>query len=77
MGDFWNFTDSSASLGNGVKGRSMAKAFGYVDYAMENYELEELEEMYGHELASYDDLYFPAGIPRQKCILWVLRPVFK
>ena len=55
----------------------MAKAFGYVDYAMENYELEELEEMYGHELASYDDLYFPAGIPRQKCILWVLRPVFK
>ena len=31
---------------------------------MENYELEELEEMYGHELASYDDLYFPAGIPR-------------
>ena len=57
--DFWNFTDSSASLGNGVKGRSMAKAFGYVDYAIENYELEELEEMYGHELSGYDDLYFP------------------
>ena len=68
--DFWNFTDSSASLGNGVKGRSMAKAFGYVDYAMENYELEELEEMYGHELASYDDLYFPARDSQARSVFY-------
>lgn len=58
--DFWNFTDTSASFGNGVKGKSMAKICGYSDYARENYELEELEEMYGHDIASYDDLYFPA-----------------
>lgn len=57
--DFWNFTDSSASLGNGARGKEKARALGYVDYARENYELEELEEMYGHHLSSYDDLYFP------------------
>ena len=68
--DFWNFTDSSASLGNGVKGRSMAKAFGYVDYAMENYELEELEEMYGHELSGYDDLYFPAKDSQARSVFY-------
>ena len=57
--DFWNFTDSSASLGNNTKARDMAKVCGYVKYASENYDLEELEEMYGHKLNSYDELYFP------------------
>lgn len=68
--DFWNFTDSSASLGNGVKGRSMAKACGYVDYARENYELEELEEMYGHKLSGYDDLYFPARDSQARSVFY-------
>lgn len=68
--DFWNFTDSSASLGNGVKGRSMAKACGYVDYAMEHYGLEELEEMYGHQLSGYDDLYFPAKDSQARSVFY-------
>ena len=68
--DFWNFTESSASLGNGVKGRSMAKACGYVDYARENYELEELEEMYGHKLSGYDDLYFPARDSQARSVFY-------
>ena len=49
--DFWNFTDASVPGKRGKAG-SMARDCGYVDYARENYELEELEEMYGHELAS-------------------------
>lgn len=57
--DFWNFTDDSASLGNGISGKHMADLCGYTDYAREHYSLEELEELYGHALASYDDLYFP------------------
>lgn len=57
--DFWNFTDSSASLGKGGSGRKMARQCGYTEYAMEHYSLEELEEMYGHSLDSSDDLYFP------------------
>ena len=57
--DFWNFTDSSASLGKGSSGKKMARQCGYTDYAEQNYTLEELEEMYDHFLESYDDLYFP------------------
>ena len=57
--DFWNFADSSTSVGNGNSGRKMARECGYTEYAMEHYSLEELEEMYGHALSSYDDLYFP------------------
>lgn len=57
--DFWNFTDSSKSLGAGIGGKKIARQCGYTDYAMEHYSLEELEEMYGHSLDSYDDLYFP------------------
>ena len=37
----------------------MARQCGYTEYAGEHYTLEELEEMYGHSLDSYDDLYFP------------------
>ena len=55
----------------------MAKAFGYVDYAMENYELEELEEMYGHELASYDDLDFPARDSQARSVFMVFTTSFK
>ena len=68
--DFWNFTDASASLGKGVKGRSMARDCGYVDYARENYELEELEEMYGHKLSGYDDLYFPAKDSQARSVFY-------
>ena len=57
--DFWNFTDDSASLGNGVKAREKAASYGYVEYARENYRLEELEELYGHKLDAYEELYFP------------------
>lgn len=57
--DFWNFTDDSASLGNSGSGKKMASQCGYTDYAREHYSLEELEELYGHSLSSYDALYFP------------------
>ena len=57
--DFWNFTDSSADLGNTVEGRRLAQASGYTDYARANYSLEELSKMYGHSIRSYEELYFP------------------
>lgn len=57
--DFWNFTDSSAGLGTTTEGRKLARTTGYIDYAEANYSLEELSEMYGHAILSYDDLYFP------------------
>ncbi len=57
--DFWNFTDTSASLGNKASGKKMARQCGYTEYAREHYTLEELEDIYGHSLESYDDLYFP------------------
>lgn len=57
--DFWNFTDSSTSLGDGGSGKRMASQCGYTGYAREHYSIEELEELYGHSLESYDDLYFP------------------
>lgn len=57
--DFWNFTDSSADMGKTTKGRFLAQATGYRDYAEANYSLEELSEMYGHNISSYEELYFP------------------
>ena len=57
--DFWNFTDTSAGLGNKASARKMARQCGYTEYAGEHYTLGELEEMYGHSLDSYDNLYFP------------------
>lgn len=57
--DFWNFTDTSASLGNGDSAKKLAKQCGYTDYAKKHYTLPELEEMYHRHLNSYDELYFP------------------
>ena len=57
--DFWNFVDTSVSLGNGIKSRQLAKSCGYVDYVREHAALEELEILYGHSIASYEDIYFP------------------
>ena len=48
----------------------MARDCGYVDYARENYELEELEEMYGHKLSGYDDLYFPAKDSQARSVFY-------
>lgn len=57
--DFWNFTDTSTTLGNGDSGKKLAVKYGYTDYAKEHYTLEELKEMYHQPLDSYGDLYFP------------------
>lgn len=57
--DFWNFTDDSAAFGNGYMSRKAAQEYGLTAYASEHYSLEELEELYGHELESYEDIYFP------------------
>lgn len=59
--DFWNFTESSLSYGKGAAGKRMARECGYTEYARENYSLEELEQMYGHSLESYEELYLPPG----------------
>ena len=76
--DFWNFTDSSASLGNGVRGAAWPKPSDMWITPWKIMTLEELEEMYGHELASYDDLYFPARDSQaRKCILMGFTTSFK
>lgn len=57
--DFWNFTDSSTTLGNGSDSKKLARQYGYTDYAKKHYTLKELGGMYNRPLDSYDDLYFP------------------
>lgn len=58
--DFWNFTENAARLGRGNASRAIAQACGYTGYASLHYSLEELEEMYGHSLASWEELYMPS-----------------
>lgn len=57
--DFWNFTDTSAALGDGEDSKKLARQCGFTDFAKKHYTLKELEQMYHRPLASYDDLYFP------------------
>lgn len=57
--DFWNFTDSSAELGKTGENRQLAQDTGYTEFAKANYSLEELADMYGHKVNSYEELYFP------------------
>ncbi len=57
--DFWNFTDSSAGIGKTAEGKALARTAGYTEYAEANYSLEELTEMYGHSIRSYEELYLP------------------
>ena len=57
--DFWNFVDSAGSMGRGSTSIRMAEIVGYQDYMIEHYKLEEVQEYYGTELKSFDDIYLP------------------
>ena len=48
--DFWNFISVAENLTEGYNARSMARATGYADYAIENYSLEELTELHGKKI---------------------------
>ncbi len=65
--DFWNFTATAVSLGKTEESRRMAKKTGYLDYAREHYELEEICRLYDGEITEWEEIYFPSGeLPAMK-----------
>lgn len=57
--DFWNFVESAGSYGKGKNSRDWAKKIGYSDYVMEHYTIDEVNELYGEDFRSGDDIYLP------------------
>lgn len=57
--DFWNFTSDATTFGNTDQGRLMAKRTGFASYVREHYSLEQVQELYGGTISSYEELYLP------------------
>lgn len=57
--DFWNFVESAKKTGKSASSIKRAELIGYQDYVKEHYTLEELDNDYGLEAESYEDIWIP------------------
>lgn len=68
--DFWSFTSYAKELGRSEEGIRWAGLSGYTRYVSEHYSLDEVSQLYGETIESYDRLYLPEASQPALCLLY-------